>query len=175
MLVDAPRDWIFGRSSNPFVQRVSSPGTFTRSLAYDTSGGARGLNPRPITIHFGLSTGSSRPPHPSQHPVLQFAFGLPPHGPFICLSIGRTAQSVPPHGTPFFLPLPPLACTHADPLLLRLRKSRDPWDRPDGPFHHRRSFVFFLWGGRGCETNFSVSRHLLHLLTLRKFIISRNA
>lgn len=62
--VDAPRDWIFGRCSNPLAQRVSSPGTFTRSLAYHTSGGARGLNPRPITIHFGLSAGSSSPRNP---------------------------------------------------------------------------------------------------------------
>lgn len=42
---------------------------FTRSLAYHASGGARkGLNPRPITIHFGLSAGSSRssiPPFPA--------------------------------------------------------------------------------------------------------------
>lgn len=100
----------------PSRERVSSLGTFTRSLAYRTSGGARGLNPRPITIHSGLSTCSSHPPQPpAQHPVLQFAFELPPLGPFICLSNGRTAQSVPPHGSPFFPSLSSPTC--ADPLL----------------------------------------------------------
>lgn len=147
-VVDAPRDWIFGRCSNPLAQRVSSPGTFTRSLAYHTSDGARGLNPRPITIHFGLSAGSSSPRNPFPlRAVLQFAFGLPPRGPFICLSNGRTAQSVPPLATPFFLPpSAALARTHADPLLLRLRKSRDPWDPTTAcpsPSHSSRFLPIF--------------------------------
>lgn len=144
--VDAPRDWIFGRSPNPFAQRVSSPGTFTRSLAYHTSqrrsgGERRGAAGRGQESRRVKSTANNNPSHPvgrvllAPSPTLPVGItirirGLPSLGPSICFSNGRTAQSVPIRGTPFFFhPSPRPRFRHADPLLLRLRKSRDPWDR----------------------------------------------
>lgn len=113
-MADTLRDWIFGHPSNPFRAKGFIPprNAFTRSLAYHASGGARRVessaNNNPFwPVGWLLSVLHT----PSQHPVLQFAFGFPPHGPFICPSNGRTAQSVPPLGTPFFFfllsPLPP--------------------------------------------------------------------
>lgn len=102
---DTLRDWIFGPPLQPFRAKGFIPprNAFTRSLAYHASGGARRVessaNNNPFwPVGWLLSVLHT----PSQHPVLQFAFGLPPHGPFICPSNDRTAQSVPPLGTPFF-------------------------------------------------------------------------
>lgn len=144
-----PRDWIFGRCSNPLAQRVSSPGTFHAlvSISYERQEPPLPLPPR-------VESSANNNPF---RPVGRFFLPAQPlptvlyynsHSGFLRVArlfvrpMAGQLKAFRRFATPFFLP--PWAArarTHADPLLLRLRKSRDPWDSARAPSLAKRELA----------------------------------
>lgn len=124
----------------PFAQRVSSPwNAFTRSLAYHASGGARRVessaNNNPFwpvgwLLSSVLHTPSSILYYNSHSAFLRMARL------FVCPMVGQL-KAFRRFVDAIFFPSPPPLPSLLAPLLLRLRKSRDPWD----------------WRGPSCTTD----------------------